>query len=69
MIPNQWIEEAEKRIAPFINETPLTYDENLDIFLKWENHQVTGSFKVRGAFNNCISRQSRCRCRSGSSNL
>ncbi|MEA3440259.1 MAG: threonine/serine dehydratase [Chloroflexota bacterium] len=57
MIPNQWIEEAEKRIAPFIDETPLTYDEDLDIFLKWENHQVSGSFKVRGAFNKILTLQ------------
>jgi len=45
------MQEAEKRIAPYIQETPLTYDPEFDIYLKWENRQVTGSFKARGAFN------------------
>lgn len=51
MIPLNWMQEAEKRIAPYIQETPLTYDPEFDIYLKWENRQVTGSFKARGAFN------------------
>ncbi len=51
MIPFEWIKQARERIRPFIKDTPLTRDEKLDLYLKWENHQVTGSFKVRGAFN------------------
>lgn len=49
-----WIEEAEALIRPYIYETPLTWDERLQAFLKWENQQVTGSFKVRGALNKVL---------------
>ncbi|MGE5225236.1 MAG: threonine ammonia-lyase [Omnitrophica WOR_2 bacterium] len=55
MIPQNWIEEASVRIAPHIIHTPLNYAPESDLFLKWENHQVTGSFKVRGAFNKVLS--------------
>jgi threonine dehydratase len=55
MIPYSWIETAAQRIAAHIQITPLTYDAELDIYLKWENHQVTGSFKARGAFNKILS--------------
>ena len=54
MIPLEWIQDAAERISPFIRETPLTYDLNYDFYLKWENHQVTGSFKARGAFNKVL---------------
>lgn len=54
MIPEIWFQEAQKRISPYIRQTPLTYDPELDIFIKWENHQVTGSFKVRGALNKIL---------------
>jgi len=54
MIPQQWIAEARQRIAPYIQETPLTYDSQNDLYLKWENRQVTGSFKARGAFNKIL---------------
>ena len=57
MIPIQWIQQAEMQISPYIRETPLTYDPNYDIYLKWENHQVTGSFKSRGAYNKILSLQ------------
>lgn len=57
MIPDNWIEEAVGNTAKYIHETPLTYDSELDLYLKWENHQVTGSFKVRGAFNKVSSLQ------------
>lgn len=55
MIPYAWLEEAAERIAPHIRNTPLSYDPNNDLFLKWENHQVTGSFKARGALNKVLS--------------
>jgi threonine dehydratase len=51
MFPQSWLAEAAQRIAPFIIHTPLTHDPEQDIYLKWENQQVTGSFKARGAFN------------------
>jgi threonine dehydratase len=51
MFPHSWLLEAAQRIAPFVKHTPLTYDPEQNIYLKWENQQVTGSFKARGAFN------------------
>lgn len=53
--PFEWIVRAEERISPHINVTPLTLDKELGIYLKWENHQQTGSFKARGAFNKVLS--------------
>jgi threonine dehydratase len=55
MIPYGWLEQAYERISPFVIKTPLTYDPQNNLYLKWENHQVTGSFKVRGAFNKILS--------------
>jgi threonine dehydratase len=49
--------QAQRRIRPFINKTPLIHSPVLseltggDIWLKLENQQPTGSFKVRGALN------------------
>ncbi len=54
MIPYEWIEEAEARIAGHIRQTPLTRDAKRGLILKWENHQVTGSFKARGALNKVL---------------
>ncbi len=51
------IEQARKRISEYIKITPLRHAEALSnltgasVFLKLENEQVTGSFKVRGALN------------------
>jgi len=48
---------ARRRIAPFIVRTPLrrsawlSLETRGDIHLKLESVQLTGSFKVRGAFN------------------
>jgi threonine dehydratase len=57
MIPYEWLEQACERIAPYINRTPFTYDAHNNLYLKWENHQVTGSFKSRGALNRILSLQ------------
>jgi threonine dehydratase len=57
LIPYPWFEQAKDRISPYIEKTPLTYDENNRIYLKWENHQVTGSFKARGALNKILALQ------------
>ncbi len=54
MIPYEWMEQAEQRIAGHIRQTPLTYDAARGLFLKWENQQVTGSFKARGALNKVL---------------
>jgi threonine dehydratase len=57
MIPQEWLQEASPRIARFIRRTPVTYDPDLDLYLKWENRQVTGSFKARGALNKILTLQ------------
>ncbi|MBC8509626.1 MAG: threonine/serine dehydratase [Anaerolineales bacterium] len=54
MIPKEWIDQAHERIAPYIRRTPLTNDSQNDLYIKWENRQVTGSFKGRGAFNKIL---------------
>lgn len=54
MIPYEWIHSAAENIAPFINQTPIHYDDEFDIYIKWENRQITGSFKARGAFNKIL---------------
>ncbi|ARG97513.1 threonine/serine dehydratase [Legionella micdadei] len=52
---------AESRIRQYTRETPLDYSIALsretrsNVFLKCENLQVTGSFKVRGAINKLLS--------------
>ncbi|OGN91663.1 MAG: hypothetical protein A2Y88_12650 [Chloroflexi bacterium RBG_13_48_10] len=57
MIPYAWLQQACARIGPYIHQTPLTYDALNNLYLKWENHQVTGSFKARGALNKILSLQ------------
>jgi threonine dehydratase len=57
MIPYVWLEEADQRIRTDIIQTPLQYDPIHQIFLKWENHQETGSFKLRGALNKVMTLQ------------
>ena len=52
---------AANRIAPHIRETPLDHSPffseltGANVFLKLENLQHTGSFKLRGAFNKLLS--------------
>ncbi len=51
---------ARKRIERYVRQTPLERSKALsgrtgcDLFLKLENWQVTGSFKVRGALNRLL---------------
>lgn len=53
--------KAEERIREFIRYTPLHYSFYLSkktqsrVFLKLENIQITGSFKLRGALNKVLS--------------
>src|SRR5206468_535711 len=48
---------AAERIRPWIMRTPLVRSDGLsaiaggDVYLKLENRQTTGSFKLRGALN------------------
>jgi len=52
---------AENRIRTYIRETPLDFSVPLSkitdvhIYLKCENLQYTGAFKIRGAFNKLLS--------------
>jgi threonine dehydratase len=51
---------AEDRIRPYIRETPLDFTlplskiTNANVYLKCENFQYTGAFKIRGAFNKLL---------------
>ncbi len=45
---------AADRIRPHIVHTALTKDGDAPYWLKWENRQATGSFKLRGALNKVI---------------
>jgi len=53
--------EAEKKIRDSIRKTPLQYSPYLskesggNVYLKLENFQVTGSFKIRGVINKILS--------------
>lgn len=55
------IDAARDRVAPVVACTPVLRNEKLDehagaaVFLKAENLQITGSFKVRGAANRILS--------------
>ena len=55
------VRKAEARIRPHIRETPLEPSPYLsglvggNVFLKLENIQLTGSFKLRGAMNKFLS--------------
>ena len=48
------VEEAGRRLRPFVRQTPLVCDPSTGIWLKCENEQHTGSFKLRGALNRCL---------------
>jgi threonine dehydratase len=54
MIPPAWLEQAQVRLRAHILETPLSYDREAGLYLKWENRQTTGSFKLRGALNKVL---------------
>ncbi len=57
MIELETIYRAHERIKEIVVETPFAYAPRLseecgcDIYLKKENLQVTGAFKIRGAYN------------------
>jgi threonine dehydratase len=54
MLPTEWLKAASQRLAGKINKTPLTYDAARNLYIKWESHQKTGSFKARGALNRSL---------------
>ncbi|MGO2235050.1 MAG: threonine ammonia-lyase [Marinomonas sp.] len=55
------IREAQKRLEPHIKHTPLLRAEKIELslgcqlYLKPENLQITGAFKIRGALNKTLS--------------
>ena len=55
------IEQAAKRIAPFVHRTPVLTSSSInsmlgvELFLKCENFQKIGAFKYRGATNAVLS--------------
>jgi len=61
MIGLKEIEQAQDRLNGHVKRTPLIRSEDLSqrcgvpVFLKLENHQPTGSFKLRGATNAVLS--------------
>ncbi len=56
MISLTEIKDAAERLSGFVHETPLVYSNSFsemtgaEVYIKAENLQKTGSFKVRGAF-------------------
>ncbi len=52
---------AEGRIRSYVRETPLepssylSAESEAEVYLKLESHQITGSFKLRGAMNKILS--------------
>ncbi len=56
----QDIMTARQRIDPYVRRTPLVFSEHLseragfEVWLKLENLQTTGSFKIRGASNRIL---------------
>lgn len=63
MIDLREIERAKDRIGPYIHRTPLIKSDSFsrltgaEVYLKVENLQKTGSFKVRGALNKIMGLQ------------
>lgn len=51
MIPLEWLDEANATLQDRVRVTPVSFDPELQVYLKWENAQLTGSFKLRGALN------------------
>ena len=58
---HQEVLKAENRIRKFIRKTPIEFSPylsklcNCNVYLKLESEQLTGSFKIRGAFNKLLS--------------
>lgn len=62
MITIKDIDEAAQRLQPVVHNIPLSSSTTFsgmtgaEVFLKCENQQKTGSFKVRGAYNKIMKR-------------
>lgn len=51
MIPQEWLADARRTLSSTVRVTPVSFDSELNSYIKWENSQITGSFKIRGAWN------------------
>jgi threonine dehydratase len=57
MIPLSEIVQAKRRVGKIVSNTPFVYAPSLskevgtNIYLKKENLQITGAYKIRGAYN------------------
>lgn len=64
------VKQAQRLLSDVVHHTPLTFSStfsrqaNASIYIKCENLQRTGSFKIRGAYN-CLSALSAAERRSG----
>lgn len=47
--------KSRVRHTPTEKSEPLSRKLGTDVFIKWENHQIAGSFKLRGALNKMFS--------------
>lgn len=54
MLPSDLFLAARERVAPHVLTTPAWRDPHDRVHVKWENHQRTGSFKLRGAVNKVL---------------
>ena len=54
------VQTARQKISPYVHKTPLKHSHTLSqmvgspVYLKMENEQKTGSFKIRGALNKIL---------------
>ncbi len=61
MFPLEKIQQAHQRIKDVVVHTPFSYapflseESGVEVYLKKENLQMTGAFKLRGAFNKIAS--------------
>jgi len=61
------VQAARERITSLIRRTELTFSPEISweigarVYLKWENHQPTGSFKIRGAASKILANLSACK--------
>ncbi len=61
MIQLSEIVQAKRRVSKVVNKTPfahapiLSEEVGADVYLKKENLQLTGAYKIRGAYNKIAS--------------
>lgn len=48
------IYKAANLISAHVRKTPLVFDHEMAIWIKWESDQITGAFKLRGALSKIL---------------